>query len=171
MLTVGQQAPAFSLKTVGGKTLTLSDFRGKRVVLYFYPKDDTPGCTKEACGFRDARSRLAREGAVVLGVSRDPLASHERFTEKFRLTFPLLSDQDAAVSKAYGVYKRKSLYGRTYWGIERTTVLIDEQGRIAAVFPKVRVDGHIEAVLQALRRPARRIPPKTQRAAATVANG
>ena len=149
----GQLAPPFSLKTAGGRTVTLSEFRGRRVILYFYPKDDTPGCTKEACGFQAALQRLGHERAVVLGVSRDSLASHERFADKFCLTFPLLSDPDAAVAKAYGVYKQKSLYGRTYWGIERTTFLIDERGRIAAVFPKVRVDGHTEAVLQALRQP------------------
>ena len=147
---VGDKAPAFSLKTVGERTVTLAEFRGKRVILYFYPKDDTPGCTKEACGFQAALPRLGREGAVVLGVSRDSPASHQRFADKFRLTFPLLSDPDAAVCKAYGVYKQKSLYGRTYLGIERTTFVIDEQGRITAVFPKVRVDGHTDAVLQAL---------------------
>ena len=150
-LREGDRAPAFTLQTTGGRTVKLSDFRGKNVVLYFYPKDDTPGCTKEACSFRDARAQLTRQQAVVLGVSRDDVASHERFTEKFGLSFPLLSDPDAGVSKAYGVYKQKSLYGRTYWGIERTTFLIDEQGRIAAIFPKVRVDGHTEAVLQALK--------------------
>ncbi|MBI3331098.1 MAG: thioredoxin-dependent thiol peroxidase [Candidatus Omnitrophica bacterium] len=146
----GQLAPPFSLQAGDGKTMALSDFRGKRVILYFYPKDDTPGCTREACGFRDARPRLSRAGAVVLGVSRDSEPSHRRFAEKFGLTFPLLSDPDAAVCKAYGVWKQKSLYGRTYWGIERATFLIDEEGRIARIFPKVKVDGHVEAVLQAL---------------------
>ena len=149
-LRAGDRAPAFALQTVGGKTIKLSDFRGKRVVLYFYPKDDTPGCTKEACGFRDALSQLTSRNTVVLGVSRDTPASHQRFTDKFRLPFPLLSDPDAAVCTAYGVYKQKSLYGRSFLGIERSTFIIDEDGRIAAVFPKVRVDGHIEAVLQAL---------------------
>ena len=149
-LAVGDRAPACSLKTAGGQTVALSEFRGRRVVLYFYPKDDTPGCTREACGFRDALARFTKAQAVVLGVSRDDVASHERFTRKFRLTFPLLADPDAAVAKAYGVYKQKSMYGRTYWGIERTTFIIDEQGRIAAIFPKVSVDGHIQAVLEAL---------------------
>ena len=149
-LAVGDRAPAFSLKTAGGKTITLSEFRGKRVVLYFYPKDDTPGCTREACGFRDALARFTKAQAVVLGVSRDDVVSHERFVRKFRLTFPLLADPDAAVAKAYGVYKQKSMYGRTYWGIERTTFVIDEQGRIAAIFPKVSVDGHSQAVLKTL---------------------
>ena len=150
MLKPGDVAPPFSLQAADGKTVALSDFRGKRVILYFYPKDDTPGCTREACGFRDALPRLGREG-VVLGVSRDPLPSHRRFAEKFRLTFPLLSDPDAAVGKAYGAYKQKSLYGRTFLGIERVTFLIDEEGRIARIFPKVKVDGHVEAVLQALK--------------------
>ena len=146
----GQPAPPFSLTADDGKTVTLAALRGKTVVLYFYPKADTPGCTREACGFRDALPRFVRSRAVVLGVSRDPLPSHQRFAEKFRLTFPLLSDPDAAVCKAYGVYKQKSLYGRTYWGIERTTFLIDEEGRIARIFPSVKVDGHVDAVLQAL---------------------
>ena len=149
-LAVGDRAPAFSLQTAGGKTIALSELRGRRVVLYFYPKDDTPGCTKEAGGFRDALARFTQAQAVVFGVSGDGVASHERFAQKFRLTFPLLSDPDLAVAKAYGVYKQKSMYGRTYWGIERTTFVIDEQGHIAAIFPKVRVDGHIQAVLEAL---------------------
>ena len=147
---VGDRAPAFSLQTAGGKTIALSEFRGRRVVLYFYPKDDTPGCTKEACGFRDALAQFTSAQAVVLGVSGDDVASHERFAKKFRLSFPLLADPGAAVAKAYGAYKQKSMYGRTYWGIERTTFVIDEQGRIAAVFPKVRVNGHIPAVLETL---------------------
>ena len=153
-LRMGDQAPPFALKTAGGSVVRLQDFRGNKVVLYFYPKDDTPGCTKEACRFQDGRSALTQAKAVVLGVSGDDLASHQRFAEKFHLTFPLLSDPDAAVSKAYGVYKQKSLYGRTYWGIERTTFLIDEQGRIERIFSRVKVDGHLEEVLDALRRPA-----------------
>ena len=152
--SIGRRAPAFALQASGGKTVALSDFRGRTVVLYFYPKDDTPGCTKEACGFQGALSQFTRARAVVLGISCDAIASHERFAAKFGLAFPLLSDPDAAVGKAYGVYKQKSMYGRTYWGIERTTFVIDEQGRIAAVFPKVSVDGHVEAVLQAIRQPA-----------------
>lgn len=149
-LRVGVVAPPFALTATDGRTLSLSALRGKKVVLYFYPKDDTPGCTKEACSFRDHLSQFTRRGAVVLGVSRDGAASHQRFTQKFQLPFPLLSDPDATVCKAYGVYQQKSLYGRTYWGIERTTFLIDEQGRIAQIFPKVSVDGHTDAVLQAL---------------------
>ena len=150
-LREGDIAPPFSLQAGDGRTITLSDFRGKAVVLYFYPKDDTPGCTKEACSFQDHRTELAKAGAVVLGVSRDSVSSHQRFAGKFQLTFPLLSDPDASVCKAYGVYKQKSMYGRTYWGIERTTFLIAPDGRIARIFPKVSVDGHTDEVLQALK--------------------
>ena len=150
MSAVGQKASAFALKTGEGDTIKLSDFLGKKVVLYFYPKDDTPGCTKEACSFQDNLATLTKARAVVLGISHDDAASHQRFAQKFHLTFPLLSDPDAAVCKAYGVYKQKSMYGRTYWGIERTTFLIDEAGRIAKIFPKVSVDGHTDEVLQAL---------------------
>ena len=150
-LRVGDPAPAFTLQATDGGTVSLSDFRGKTVVLYFYPKDDTPGCTKEACGFRDERTRFAKSDAVILGVSRDSIASHERFTKKYGLTFPLLSDPDASVAKAYGVHKQKSMYGRSYWGIERTTFVIDPRGRITALFPKVSVNGHVEAVLETIR--------------------
>ena len=152
-LRVGHPAPPFRLQATDGTTISLSQLRGQRVILYFYPKDDTPGCTKEACSFRDTQAQFAKAHAVVLGVSGDTVASHQRFTSKFHLTFPLLSDLETTVSKAYGVYKQKSMYGRTYWGIERTTFILDEQGRIAAIFPKVSVDGHTEAVLEALRRP------------------
>jgi len=150
-LSVGDRAPAWTLKASDGTTVRLSDLRGQRVVLYFYPKDDTPGCTKEACDFQARRTQLAGARTVVLGVSRDDLTSHQRFATKYRLTFPLLSDPDAKVCKAYGVYTRKSLYGRTFWGIERTTFLIDAAGRIAAIYPKVRVDGHVDAILDTLR--------------------
>ncbi len=150
-LSVGDRAPAFALNTGDGRTVKLTDFHGQRVVLYFYPKDDTPGCTKEACSFRDELSAFTKLHTVVLGVSCDDVSSHQRFAEKFRLTFPLLSDPDAAVSKAYGGYKQKSMYGRTYLGIERTTFIIDEEGRLAAIFPKVHVDGHTDEVLNALR--------------------
>jgi peroxiredoxin Q/BCP len=150
-VSVGDAAPPVTLRATTGETVRLADFRGRTVVLYFYPKDDTPGCTREACAFRDTRPRLGKSDAVVLGVSRDSVESHQRFTEKYRLNFPLLSDPDAAVAKAYGVYKQKSLYGRTYWGIVRTTFVIDGTGRIAAIFPNVKVDGHADAVLQAIR--------------------
>lgn len=155
MLRAGMKAPAFRLSSGDGQTIALSDFRGKNIILYFYPKDDTPGCTKEACSFQGALATLAKHQAVVLGVSRDGQASHQRFADKFHLTFPLLSDPQATACKAYGVYKQKSLYGRTYWGIERTTFVIDEQGRITCIFPKVRVEGHLEEVLQALKAPSR----------------
>ena len=149
-LQVGDPAPAFTLASTSGETISLASLRGTRVVLYFYPKDDTPGCTREACSFRDDYARFERANAMVLGISRDDTGSHQRFTRKYGLTFPLLSDPDAAVCKAYGVWAQKSLYGRTYWGIERTTFLIDESGRLAAIFPKVKVDGHAEEVLAAL---------------------
>jgi peroxiredoxin Q/BCP len=161
---VGERAPDFALLAADGSRVRLSDFRGRRVVLYFYPKDDTPGCTREACGFQGHLEQFRRRNAVILGVSADDGASHRRFAEKFGLAFPLLSDPDHAVGRAYGVYKRKSLYGRTYWGIERTTVLIDEQGRIKHWFPKVKVDGHTQAVLDALGPAASHGPGEAPRA-------
>jgi peroxiredoxin Q/BCP len=148
---VGQQAPDFSLKDQTGTIVRLKDFRGKFVVLYFYPKDDTPGCTKEACQFRDAETAFAQAGAVVLGVSLDDEASHRKFIAKHRLPFSLLCDLDGQVSKTYGVYKQKQLYGRTYWGIERSTFIIDGRGVVRAVFRKVKVDGHAQEVLAALK--------------------
>ena len=155
-LAVGDLAPTFALQSTSGEVVKLSDLRGRRVVLYFYPKDDTPGCTKEACSFRDILPQVTKAGAVVLGISGDAVTSHQRFTRKFQLTFPLLSDPGCSVCKAYGVYKQKSMYGRTYWGIERTTFIIDAQGRIAAAFPKVSVDGHAQDVLRTLRAPSGR---------------
>ena len=150
MLKIGQPAPNFSASDEAGRTVRLADFKGKKVVLYFYPKDDTPGCTKEACSFRDGAAKLRTLGAVVLGVSIDSVASHQRFKAKYRLTFPLLSDADKRIVSAYGVWKKKSLYGRTFLGIERTTVLIDEQGRIAKIFPKVKVAVHFDDVIASL---------------------
>jgi thioredoxin-dependent peroxiredoxin len=151
-LKEGDRAPDFSLPDQSGKRVSLKDFKGKnRVVLYFYPKDDTPGCTKEACGFRDMIKDFAAQEAVVLGVSLDDEASHQKFITKYNLPFPLLSDTDHRVSSEYGVYKEKSMYGKTYWGIERTTFVIDQDGRIAKIFPKVKVDDHIPQVLEALR--------------------
>ena len=149
-LAVGRPAPDFALPDETGQTVRLSDFRGRNVVLYFYPKDDTPGCAKEACSFRDGLPRLKRRQAVVLGVSVDSVESHRRFKEKFHLNFPLLSDADRRIVAAYGVWKQKSLYGRTFMGIERTTVLINEEGRIAKMFPRVKVDGHLDDVLASL---------------------
>ena len=149
-LTVGQPAPAFELPDEAGRFVRLADFRGRTVVLYFYPKDDTPGCTKEACAFRDGRAALTARGAIVLGVSVDSVASHQKFKQKFQLSFPLLSDADQRVVRAYGVWKTKSMYGRTYEGIERTTFLIGPDGKIAKIFPKVRVDEHLQDVLAAI---------------------
>ena len=127
--------------------VSLSQFKGKKVVLYFYPKDDTPGCTKESCAFRDGMDEIRDCGAVVLGVSGDSVDSHKKFAKKFNLNFPLLSDERKTVLQAYGVWKEKSLYGRKFMGIERTTFIIDEQGKIDDIFQKVKVDGHLEEVL------------------------
>ena len=151
MLDVGDKAPAFNLEDQSGKTVKLSDFKGKTVVLYFYPKDDTPGCTREACAFRDEHSALRKAGAVVLGVSPDSGASHAKFAGKYDLPFPLLADTDHAVSERYGAWGEKSLYGRKFMGINRSTFLIDGSGKVARVWPKVKVDGHVDQVLQAIR--------------------
>jgi peroxiredoxin Q/BCP len=150
MLHVGDRAPDFSATTDAGTTLSLSDFRGKKLVLYFYPKDDTSGCTKEACSFRDHHQVLLDHGAVVLGVSTDSVESHANFKQKHQLPFPLISDESHDVVEAYGVWQEKNLYGRTYMGTVRTTYVIDERGVITHIFPKVTVDGHVEEVLAAL---------------------
>jgi peroxiredoxin Q/BCP len=151
MIAVGKRAPDFSLPSTLGKSISLKDYAGKKIVLYFYPKDDTPGCTKEACSFQDHLSSLTRMGAVVLGVSTDSLESHQKFAAKYKLRFPLLSDVSRKVVERYGVWKEKSMYGRTYMGIERTTVLIDASGVIRHIFPKVKVDGHTAEVKQFLK--------------------
>ena len=150
-VTEGQIAPDFALPATDGSTVRLSDLRGKKVVLYFYPKDDTPGCTKEACAFRDNLGVLQSMGVVVLGVSPDSVASHQKFAQKYGLPFPLLADEGAQVATTYGVWKEKKQYGRTYMGIERTTFLIDENGIVQRVFSKVKVDGHVEEVIEAIR--------------------
>jgi len=150
MLKIGDKAPTFSLPTGEGKTLALKDLKGKKVVLYFYPKDNTSGCTKEACSFQENFSALKNKKAIVLGVSGDSASSHAKFAAKYDLTFSLLSDEKKEVLKAYGVWKEKSMYGRKYMGIERTTFIIDEDGKIAQIFSKVKVDGHTEEVLAAL---------------------
>ena len=147
----GDRAPDFSLTDQTGQTVRLKDFKGTPIVLYFYPKDDTPGCTKEACNFRDAETAIKRTRAVVLGVSMDAAASHQKFIAKYKLPFSLLCDEEAKVSKAFGVYKLKNMYGRTYWGIERSTFVIDGSGVIKAAFRKVKVDSHAEEVLAALK--------------------
>ena len=149
-LTVGMPAPEFSLPSTLGRRVTLNEFRGRRVILYFYPKDDTPGCTMEACGFRDSFPRIESKDAIVLGVSLDDELSHERFAQKYSLPFPLLSDKDAAVSRQYGTYKEKNLYGRSFWGIERTTFVIDREGKVEHVFRRVKVEGHAEEVMATL---------------------
>lgn len=150
-VAIGDKAPELDLPDQDGKTVSLKDLRGKQVVLYFYPKDDTPGCTKEACDFRDAVSSIKKAGAVVLGVSLDGQTSHKKFIKKYGLPFPLLCDEDKTVSKAYGVYKEKNMYGKKYWGIERSTFVLDADGRVKRIFRKVKVDGHVEEVLDALK--------------------
>jgi thioredoxin-dependent peroxiredoxin len=146
----GKKAPAFSLKDQDGKTRRLADYAGRPVVLYFYPKDDTPGCTKEACAFRDNLPRFKPSKAVVLGVSILDEASKARFAEKYDLPFPLLADPDHSVAEKFGVWQKRSLYGRTYMGIARTTYLIGPDGKVATRWDNVKVDGHAEAVLEAL---------------------
>ena len=146
----GDDAPDFTVSADDGGQVRLSDFRGRPVVLYFYPKDDTPGCTKEACAFRDRTADLKARGAVVLGVSPDDVASHGRFRDKYSLNFPLLSDLGHAVAERYGAWREKNLYGKTSMGIQRSTFLIDGDGKVRKVWKKVNVDGHDEAVLQAL---------------------
>jgi thioredoxin-dependent peroxiredoxin len=150
MLNVGDKAPDFDLMSDAGKQVKLRELKGQNVVLYFYPKDDTPGCTKQACTFRDQLPQYFDRQALVFGVSLDSVASHQKFKQKYGLPFSLLADEGAAVSKAYGVYKKKSMWGRSYWGIERTTFVIGPDQKIKAIFPKVKVGGHSEAVLAAL---------------------
>ncbi len=146
----GQSAPDFDLRADDGKQVRLSALRGQPVVLYFYPKDDTPGCTREACAFRDRKSELAAHGAVVLGVSPDDVASHGKFRDKFSLNFPLLADPGHQVAEAYGAWREKNLYGKTAMGIQRSTFLIDRTGKVRKVWKRVNVDGHDAEVLAAL---------------------
>ncbi|WBL36102.1 thioredoxin-dependent thiol peroxidase [Tepidiforma flava] len=147
MPDVGAAAPAFSLPDQDGKTVSLADFAGKWVVLYFYPKDDTPGCTKEACSFRDRHAELQAKGAVVLGVSGDSSASHRKFADKYALPFPLLADTEHEVARAYGAWGTKKMYGKEYEGMIRSTVVIDPAGKVAKTWPKVKPDGHGDEVL------------------------
>jgi peroxiredoxin Q/BCP len=145
---IGKPAPDFTLPSTSGEPISLRQFKGKKtVVLFFYPDDETPGCTKEACGFRDLTSQFESTGAVILGVSGDDLESHNKFKTKNKLPYELLYDADAATSKAYGVWKLKNLYGKKFMGIERTTFVIDKTGRIAQIYPKVKVEGHVAEVL------------------------
>jgi peroxiredoxin Q/BCP len=146
----GQKAPEFSLPSSEGGEVSLKSLKGKPVVLYFYPKDDTPGCTREACAFRDAKAAIRKTGAVVLGVSPDSLAAHDKFTAKYQLNFPLLSDPDKAVAKSYGAFGEKLMYGKKVVGMIRSTFVIDAAGVVRKVFPRVRVDGHDAKVLEAL---------------------
>jgi len=150
MLAPGVKAPDFSLAADDGTTVTLKGLKGRKVVLYFYPKDDTSGCTKEACGFRDRWSDVKQAGAIVLGVSPDAVTSHQKFKQKYQLPFPLLADPDHLVAEAYGAWGEKSIYGKKYKGILRTTFLIDGESRIARVFEKVKPEGHAAEVLAAL---------------------
>ena len=146
-LKPGMKAPDFDLPTGDGKNLSLKSLKGKKVVLYFYPKDNTSGCTKEACSFRDDVRKFQKKNTVIVGVSANSVQSHRKFAEKFDLPFPLLSDEGKDLVTKYGVWKEKSMYGKKYMGIERTTFVIDEKGTITHVFPKVKVDGHIDEVL------------------------
>ncbi|HTO94390.1 MAG TPA: thioredoxin-dependent thiol peroxidase [Bacteroidota bacterium] len=149
-LAVGSKAPEFSLPDGNGGTVSLKQMKGKKVILYFYPKDNTSGCTKEACDFRDNIRLITKKGGVVIGVSADGVASHKKFAEKFDLPFPLASDEKKEVLRAYGVWKEKSMYGRKFMGIERTTFVIDGDGIISHIFPKVKVGGHVEELLSLL---------------------
>jgi peroxiredoxin Q/BCP len=152
MIEPGQLAPDFTLPDQDGKKVTLSNLKGSPVVLYFYPKDDTPGCTKEACAFRDDFAGYQAAGARILGVSPDSPESHAKFVRKFNLPFPLLADTGNHVCALYGVWKEKNLYGRKSMGVERTTFVLDRGGMVRAVFPRVKVDGHSQAVLEAIER-------------------
>jgi thioredoxin-dependent peroxiredoxin len=151
-----QAAPDFTLPAVGSEDVVkngqvhLQELRGKTTVLYFYPKDDTPGCTTEACSFRDADHEMQKRGVVVLGISADDLPSHQKFADKYGLSFPLLSDTDTAVSQLYGVWKEKNMYGKKYMGVNRSTFLIDKDGIVRKIWPTVKPDGHADEVLQAI---------------------
>lgn len=151
MLEKGKKAPAFTLKNQNGETISLNDFKGKNVILYFYPKDNTSGCTAEACSFRDDFPKFEKTDAVILGVSPDSVESHKKFEQKYNLNFDLLSDEKKEVLEKYDVWKEKSMYGRKYMGVVRTTFIIDPEGKIKKVFRKVKVNGHNKEVLEALK--------------------
>lgn len=151
MLEEGRKAPAFSLPDQNGKKISLKDFSGKKLILYFYPKDMTSGCTKEACDFRDSFPDFKKIKADVIGISADSPDSHKKFAAKYDLPFTLLSDENKEVLQKYGVWTEKSMYGRKYMGIERTTVIIDENGKVLKIFPKVKVPGHVEEILKTLK--------------------
>jgi len=149
MAKEGTNAPAFKTTNANGEDVSLKDLRGQKVVLYFYPKDDTPGCTKEACSFRDAFSKFKKRGITILGVSPDSEKSHQKFATKYELPFTLLADKDHAIADAYGVWGEKKFMGRTYMGVHRKTILIDEKGKIKKIFEKVKPEDHAEEVLEA----------------------
>ncbi len=149
-LKEGDEAPGFTALTTGGGQVSLSDFKGKHVVLYFYPRDDTSGCTKEACAFRDEFAAFLRKGAVVLGVSVDAVKSHDKFAAKFKLPFPLLADEDKQIVQAYGVWGEKTFMGRKFMGTHRVTFLIGQDGRVKKIWPKVKPEEHAAEVLAAL---------------------
>lgn len=151
MLEVGKKAPDFKLQNQDGEIISLKDLKGKKVVLYFYPKDNTSGCTKEACNFRDDFPKFKKSEAIILGVSPDSVSSHKKFADKYDLPFSLLADEDKKVVQLYDVWKEKSMYGKKYMGVERTTFIIDENGKIKQIFNKVKVDGHNEEVMKALK--------------------
>ena len=150
-LEVGDRAPAFKLKNQDGEIISLSDLKGKPVVLYFYPKDDTSGCTKEACNFRDEFPKFGKLNAEIIGISADSVDSHKKFADKHKIPFNLLADEKKEIVEKYGVWKEKNMYGRKYMGIERTTFIIDANGKISKIFPKVKVDGHNQEVMDALK--------------------
>ena len=150
-LEVGDRAPAFKLKNQDGDIISLSDLKGKPVVLYFYPKDDTSGCTKEACNFRDEFPKFGKLNAEIIGISADSVDSHKKFADKYKLPFNLLADEKKEIVEKYGVWKEKNMYGRKYMGIERTTFIIDANGKISKIFPKVKVDDHNKEIMDALK--------------------
>ncbi len=147
-LEIGDPAPDFEMPTDGGGQISLSGLKGKKIVLYFYPKDDTPGCTKEACGFRDALPDFSKVDAEIIGVSKDPVAKHDKFKAKYEMPLILASDADSDVTERYGSWVEKSMYGKKYMGIDRSTFLIDENGKIAGLWRKVKVPGHVDDVLK-----------------------
>jgi len=150
MVEEGKKAPNFSLPNADGEVINLSDFTGKNVVIYFYPKDNTPGCTKQACGFRDASEEYALVNAVVIGISPDNEVSHQKFRDKFDLPFLLLADPELQAIEAYGVWKEKNMYGKKYMGVERSTFIVDKEGIVVKIIRKVKVNGHVESVLSTL---------------------
>jgi peroxiredoxin Q/BCP len=147
----GKKAPTFTLNATDGSKVKLSDFSGKPIVLYFYPKDDTPGCTREACAFRDRSKELQKLGAQILGVSCDDIDSHAKFTKKYKLNFPLLADENHKIAEKYGAWREKNMYGKKFMGIQRSTFLIDSAGKIAKVWRRVSVDGHDNEVIEAIK--------------------